>query len=156
MKKASVIWLVLVQWVLAFEWLHSGWGKWSDPAFITNIGKTLTAFAAKNPSPWYTNFLNNTALPHAETFGNAIRTGELSVGIVLALMGLLLLAKKRLAPAGVWIMIIALFAAALMNLNFYLAAGWTSPSTSGINVVMGLIHIVLALYYVCNRKELTS
>src|SRR6185503_12697071 len=147
MKKASIVWIVLVQWVLAFKWLHSGWGKWAAPGFMDNIGKALAGFADKNPCPWYANFLNSTIIPHADTFGNAIRTGELLVGVILALAGLLLLAKRRLSPAATWILVLAFFGAALMKLNFYLAAGWTSPSTWGVNLVMGLIHLILGLYY---------
>lgn len=156
MKKTSVAWFVLIQWVLAFEWLHSGWGKWSGSGFMTNINKTLSGFSTKNPNTWYANFLNNTAVPNAEVFGNVIRSSELLVGIALALAGILLLTQKRLHPLSLWVLVIACFGGALMNLNFFLASGWTSPSTWGVNVVMGLVQLILGLHYLLNRKELTN
>lgn len=156
MKRASTIWIVLIQWVLAYEWLHSGWGKWAGPGFMNNIGKTLNGFITNNPNTAYASFLNNSALPNAELFGQIIRTSEIAVGIALVLGGVLLLAQKRLHPVATWLLVLALFGGALMNLNFYLASGWTSPSTWGVNVVMALAQLILGLYYLTNRKELAS
>lgn len=156
MKKTSVVWLVVIQFVLAYEWLHSGWGKWATSGFIDNIGKTLDGFITKNPNTGYAAFLQNTAVPNAQLFGNLIRIGELSVGIAFALGGILLLAKKRLDPTVIWLLVFAFLGGAIMNFNFYFAAGWLSPSTGGINLVMGLISLVFAVYYFVNRKELAS
>ena len=156
MKKTSVVWLVLIQWVLAYEWLHSGWGKWSDPAFMAGIGKSLAGFAAKTPYGWYANFLKSTAIPNAQVFGNVTRSGELLVGTALLLGGIVLLARKRLPAVAIWLVAIACFGGALMNVNFYLSAGWSSPSTSGINLVMGLVELILGIYYIANRKELAA
>jgi hypothetical protein len=156
MKKASVIWLVFVQWVLAFEWLHSGWGKWSAPGFMDNIGKSLEGFAAKTPYTAYASFLKSSVVPNAELFGNTIRTGELAVGVALALGGILLLTQKRLPAVATWLLAIACFGGALMNLNFFLASGWSSPSTWGVNMVMGLALFILGVYYLTNRRQLAS
>lgn len=156
MKKASVVWLVLIQFVLAYEWLHSGWGKWAEAGFITNIGKTLGGFADKTPYAAYGDFLRSNAIPNAELFGNVIRSGEMLVGIALLLGGILLLYKKNLPQLATWILAIALLGGALMNLNFFLAAGSTSPSTWGVNMVMGFVHLILAVYYFTNRKELAN
>ena len=154
MKKASVVWIVLIQWALAIEWLHSGWGKWAESGFMANIGKTLGSFADKTPYAAYGNFVRDTVIPNAELFGNAIRSGEILVGAALVLGGIILLSKKSLPPIATWLVGIALIGGALMNLNFFLAAGSTSPSTWGVNVVMFLIQLVLAIYYLSNRKDL--
>ena len=156
MKKVSLVWLVLIQWILAFQWLHSAWGKWSSTGFITNIDKTLDGFAAKTPYTAYGDFLSSIAVPNAEAFGNTIRSGEVLVGLALFLGGVLLLFKKRVPSVATWFLVIALFGGALMNLNFFLASGWSSPSTWGINVVMGLTHLTLGIFYILNRKELAS
>lgn len=154
MKKVSVVWLVLIQWMLAYQWLEAGWGKWAEPGFMAGIGKSLAGFAAKTPYAWYANFLKSTAIPNATVFGNSIRSGELLVGAALLLAGIVLLTKKRLPPVATWLLIIACFGGALMNLNFYLAAGWSSPSTAGLNVMMGLIELIFGIYYLFNRKAL--
>ncbi len=151
-----MIWLVLIQWALAIEWLHSGWGKWSDPGFINNIGKTLETFAAKTPYKSYGSFLSSNVVPNAHTFGNMIRSGEVLVGLALALSGLWLINRKMLPMWGIWAVIIACFGAALMNLNFFLASGWSSPSTWGVNLIMCLIEIVLGVFYIKNMKELAK
>ena len=156
MKRTSIIWLVLIQWALAFEWLHSGWSKWSGPGFITNIGKTLQGFATKTPYTSYGSFLQNSVIPHSELFGNIIRSGEILVGIALVLGGLLLLYRKNTHPFTIWLLVTALFAGALMNLNFFLASGWSSPSAWGVNIIMGFTHLILGLHYVLNRRELAS
>jgi hypothetical protein len=156
MKRASVIWLVLIQFVLAYEWLHSAWGKWAGPGFMDNIGKTLDGFAAKTPYTQYGTFLKNVASSNAELFGNSIRLGEMGVGIGLALGGIILLSQKRLKSWMVAVLIVAFFGGAIMNLNFFLAAGWSSPSTWGVNMVMGFVHLILGAYYLTNRRELSS
>ena len=156
MKRTSLVWLVLIQWVMAFEWLHSGWGKWTSAGFITNVGKTLDGFAVKTPYTAYGDFLRSTAVPNAEIFGNAIRSGEILVGLALLLGGLLLMCKRRIPVLASWILAIALFGGALMNLNFFLASGWSSPSTWGVNMIMGLIQLILGIFYLTNRKELAS
>jgi thiosulfate dehydrogenase (quinone) large subunit len=156
MKRISFLWVVLIQWVLAYEWLHSGWGKWSSPGFITNISKTLEGFAAKTPYTVYGDFLRGTAIPNAELFGNMIRGGEVLVGLALVIGGLLLLWKKRIPTYVSWIVAASLFGGALMNLNFFVAAGWSSPAVWGVNMVMGLINLILAILYIKSRKDLAS
>jgi thiosulfate dehydrogenase (quinone) large subunit len=156
MKKVSVVWLVLFQWGLASEWLHSGWGKWASSGFIDNIGKTLAGFAAKTPYTSYGAFLQNTAVPNAAVFGNLIRTGEVAVGLALALGGLLLLGKKRLPQSLSVVVALACFGAALMNINFFLASGWSSPSTWGLNLLMAVLEIILGVFYLSNQSELKN
>lgn len=156
MKRISVVWLVLVQFILGFEWLHASWGKWTEVGFMANITKTLTGFATQTTFPVYGDFLRSVAIPNAELFGNFIRTGEILVGVAFVLGGILLLAKKYLSTTTLWLVATAMLGGALMNLNFYLAAGASSPSTWGLNVIMGLIQLVLAIYYFSNRKYLAN
>ncbi|HEX3099731.1 MAG TPA: hypothetical protein VHQ41_02040 [Patescibacteria group bacterium] len=148
MKKVSVTWLVLVQFSLALEWLHATTSKWLEPDFIVGINKTLETFAAKTPYHFYSSFLNSVAVPHAQLFGNLIRIGELGVGLTLLAGGIFLLSKKELPAAAQWLVIIACFGAALMNLNFFLASGWTSPAAWGLNILMATIEIILGVFYI--------
>lgn len=123
---------------------------------MNNIGTSLTGFASKTPYAWYADFLQNTAIPNAMLFGNMIRSGELLVGIALVAGGLILLSKKRQAPTVTWLVIAAHLGGVLMNINFYLAAGSTSPSTAGINITMGLIHLIFAGWYFSSRRHLSA
>ena len=153
-KKTSYVWLLLIQFALAFEWLHSGWGKWTGSAFMDNLGKTLEGFAAKTQYDSYGSFLTNTVIPNTEVFGNIIRSGEVLVGLAFVIGGIVLLYRKSLPTPVTWILVAAFFGGALMNLNFFLASGATSPSAWGLNLLMSLLQIILGLHYIFNRKDL--
>jgi hypothetical protein len=156
MKKESILWLVLIQWVMAFEWLHSAGGKWLNAGFISNIDKSLAGYADKTPYPQYAQFLTDYAVPNARVFGEMIRIGEYMVGIALVLGGLYFLTRGRIPVWAVWAIMAALLGGVLMNLNFFMAAGATSPSTWGVNVIMGLVQMILLVFYFINRNELEN
>jgi thiosulfate dehydrogenase (quinone) large subunit len=156
MKKISIVWLILIQGVLALEWLHSSFGKWTDSKFMDGIAKTLEGFAAKSTFPGYPEFLNNVAIPNAQLFGQMIRTGEVAVGIALAISGLIIISKKPLPSVTLWLTVIAFLGGALMNINFFLASGASSPSSWGLNLLMTLVQIIFAVFYIQNRQLLAQ
>lgn len=144
---ANVGWLVLIQWAVALEWLMSGWSKFSSDKFVLGFEKTIGAFAAKTPHAIYADFLKNTVLANPDFFANLVRVGEVLIGVALVVFGVYYLLQKKLDPIYRVILIVALACGAFLNLNFYLAAGWSSPSTAGINVLMGLTQVILAVFY---------
>lgn len=146
-KQASVIWLVLIQWVMAYEWLQSGWGKFASSGFMDSIGKTLQGFASKTNFGFYADFLNAFAVPNPALFGNVVRFSELAAGLALAVGGFLVLRFNQLPKFVTIILIAALYGGALLNANLYMAAGWSSPSTAGINIVMFLVQAILGTFY---------
>jgi hypothetical protein len=154
MKRFSITWLLLIQWALAFEWIYSSIPKWTDSKFIDGIAKTLEGFATKTPHVGYGNFLTGVAIPNAELFGNLIRSGELAVGLGLAISGLFFLIAKRMPALVLWLTVIACFGGALMNLNFFLASGSASPSAWGLNLLMASMEIILGIFYLQNRNNL--
>lgn len=142
--------LQLIQLVLAYEWLHSAWGKFTAPDFMANIDKTLGAFVAKTPHRWYGQFLSST---DASVFGNICRASELLIGLGL-IFGTAYLWQRLSGPKILRLVLpVALLGGALLNLNFYWAAGWSSPSTAGINVLMGLTQAILGGYYLWRFKK---
>ncbi len=123
----AAISVLLVRLFLAYEWLNSGSGKiehiLTDPSgyfagFVTVFGSVWTK---TNPYPFMVDFLANTAAPNAGAVVTAIAVTEILVGVSL-LLGLL----TRFGAVG----------GIVMNVIFYFAAGHTSPSTAGINLVM--------------------
>jgi hypothetical protein len=138
--------LLAIQGLLAYEWLHAGWGKVSTPDFVRNLAKTFSAFAAKNPYGWYKAFLEGFATRNATLFAYAIELSQLVIGLtLLAAIGVMLYAKTNESRrAAMFAATVALFGGALMNANFYLASGWMSPSSSGLNLVMFWIQVTLA------------
>lgn len=138
--------LLGIQGVLAYEWWNAGWEKVSSPDFVSNIAQTLGYFASNNPFPWYKGFLTGMAIPNANSFALAVEWSQ--VGIALALAGAAcayFCAKTAMLRRwALTVSVIALLGGALMNANFYLAAGWTGPGTKGTNVVMFWSEMVLA------------
>jgi hypothetical protein len=153
MKKVSVLWLVLIQWAIALEWALSGYGKFAKPDFMAGIGKALETFAAKTGYGFYESFLKAVAIPNAIVFGNAIRISEVLIAATLVIGGLIVLKKEHLHPLLTWALILALFGGVLMNLNFYFASGWSSPSATGINMIMGLTQAALGFYYISSLRN---
>jgi thiosulfate dehydrogenase [quinone] large subunit len=119
--------VLLIRLFLSFEWLNSGTGKiqsiLSNPdAYFGGLSKVFAAVWTKsNPYPFMVDFLTNTAATNASTVVTAIAVTEVFVGISL-LLGIL----TRVGAFG----------GIVMNIIFYLAAGHTSPSTAGVNLVM--------------------
>lgn len=140
-------WLILIQLVIAFAWLKSGWGKFSSPGFMSNISQTMANFAAKTPYEWYGSFLDSFVLPNAELFGNLVRYGEVLTGTTLVIGGLWLLVNGSYRNWAGALVLVALISGFLLNFNFYFASGWSGASTEGVNLVMGLVQLVLVLYY---------
>lgn len=141
------------QLTLAYLWWHAGWEKVTG-TFIADLPKTLEFFASKNPYPFYKNFLLNTALPNADTFGPLVEWGQLLVGIGLALSVALIIYSRSATKHLAWsVSVAALLAGALMNLNFYLAAGWTGPAAAGSNIAMFWPSLVLAYIWLARLRE---
>jgi thiosulfate dehydrogenase [quinone] large subunit len=118
--------VLLIRLFLAYEWINSGTGKIQSILATPNpyfgaLAKTFGAWAKSNPYPFMTDFLTNTAATNTPAFVTMIAICEVLVGLSL-LLGLL----TRIGALG----------GIILNAIFYLAAGQTSPSTAGINLVM--------------------
>ena len=145
-----------IQAVIAYEWLVGGWSKLAKGVFVSTMGTTLDRFQQGNPHEWYVDSLLGIAKNSPALFGQLVQWGELFSGIGL-IVALLVYGTsshslpKKLARS---LAITALLGGAFMNANFYFAAGWTSPSTSGLNMMMFWIQVTLLLFWVfINKKE---
>ncbi|MEX2431678.1 MAG: DoxX family membrane protein [Dehalococcoidia bacterium] len=128
------IWLI-VRVYLGWNWLTSGWGKLSNPAWM-ETGAAVQGFwerAVAVPESgrpvvaydWYRQFLEFLLNAEAYTwFAKLVVAGELLVGV-----GLLLGALTGIAA----------FFGAVMNWNFMLAG------TASTNPVMGLLAVLLVI-----------
>ncbi len=127
-------WLVVRVYV-GWEWLHAGWTKFNNPAWIGDkAGTAISGFlngalkksAGAHPDVqgWYADFIQNVALPHAETLSHLVTYGEILVGAALIL--------------GAFVGIAAFFGT-FMNLNFLLAG------TVSINPILLILQLFLVL-----------
>lgn len=149
-----------MQLILAYSWLAAGYEKISGGTFVSGINKTLSYFISQNPYEWYVSFVEAVAMPYATVFALAIEWTQLIGGVILvAAVWLLVYGKQRSGQKVAAVMsVIALVALAFMNVNFYLAAGWTGPGTHSVNVIMFwtqllLIYWWLVYYQLPNAKK---
>lgn len=136
--------LAAIQVVLAYEWFFAGLEKVTGE-FAGNLSGTLAKFASENPLAWYKTFLAMSP-ESAQTLGGFIAWGELLIGVALALSVTVYLysGKAKAKSFALALGVFALLVAAFMNANFFLAAGWMSASTHGINMLMFWVEISLA------------
>ncbi len=139
-----------IQAILAYEWLSGGWEKVRGGQFVLNIGKTLTRFETGNPHEWYVGSILGIAKTHPVIFGTLVQWGEVFTGIGLLVALVLYVLSKQQSSKNLarFIAVAALLGGAFMNLNFYFATGWTSPSTGGLNALMFWVQVVLLFTWV--------
>jgi len=133
-SRLTWLWLI-VRLYVGYAWLHAGWGKVTDSAWVgENAGASITGFlkgaiaktSGAHPAVqgWYGSFLENLIIPNSTFFSYIIAYGELLVGIALIL--------------GIFTGIAAFFGA-FMNLNFLLAG------TTSTNPILFTLAILLIL-----------
>jgi len=145
------IYLKLIILLNGLLWAKSSYGKFVSGNFVDNLGKTLTAFASKNPYPWYKDFLNNVAIPNSQIFGTLTLYGEAFAALTLTFIPLYLFFKPANQILRL-LLILGLLTGAFLNLIFWLAAGWTSPSTDSLNLVMLGVQVI-ALFAILKHSK---
>jgi uncharacterized membrane protein YphA (DoxX/SURF4 family) len=143
------------QAVFAYEWISGGLGKIYEGQFVSTIGKTLSRFDNGNPHEWYAGSVLRIAKNSPEIFAQLVQWGELlaGIGVVVAILVYGLSTRSQWKNTARYVAILSLLGGAFMNANFYYAAGWTSPSTGGLNIVMFWIQVVLILFWVKPWEE---
>ncbi|HZQ30021.1 MAG TPA: hypothetical protein VFA93_03010 [Patescibacteria group bacterium] len=135
----GILWIFVA---FGLQFLRSSYGKIAGGKFVGGLSATLRSFANKNPNDWYKNFLDSWAIPNSTILGNLIMWGELLSGIAMTVGSLYLFLNKGKGRAAQVILVLGLIGGAILNFNFYFAAGWTGPSTEGLNLLMLVIEIV--------------
>lgn len=132
--------LLFVLLVDGLIWFQSAYGKVASGKFVEGLGATLGKFASNNPYLAVKSFLEGVAIPNSQIFGYLTMYGELlsSLAIVGGAIVLLLQPKNiQVVP----FLVLGLIGASFLNLIFWLSAGWTSPSTSSVNLLMLAVEI---------------
>jgi len=139
--------------VIGGVWLRSGFEKMAEGKFVSSLGMVLNKFASENPNSAYKEFLLNTAVPNASFFGYAVMWGELFSGITLVGVTLYLLTQRHVNRRLGIIIGLGLIIGFILNLNFWLAAGWMSSSTDGLNLLMMALEAIGLLVVVKELKK---
>lgn len=143
--------LLLVILTDGLLWLRSGFGKLQSGTFTDTLGETLKKFAGKNPHPFFKDFLENVAIPNSQVFGWLTLLGELFAAITLTGFAIYLLSGSKACKYTKPLLALGLITGIFLNGIFWLAAGWTSPSTDGLNLLM-LATQVIALAAVLKMR----
>lgn len=125
-----------------FIFLKSGFGKITEGKFVMGLADTLTKSLGKNPYPWYKEFLSGIVIPNSQPFGQLIMWGEFLSGVAIISSIICLLIRVGKPRLIYMLLSLGLAGAFLLNLNFYLALGWTSASTDSLNFLMGIIELI--------------
>ena len=124
-SRAVLAYTLPLRLFFAYEWLNGGIEKLSSIAEDPNAAQAFAGVFGKwakgNPYPFMANFLNGFAVPNAAAVYTFVAVAEALIGIAF-LVGLFV------RPASIGGMI--------MNSFFYMAAGYSSSSTAGVNLVM--------------------
>lgn len=127
-------------------WLRSSSAKLSGGVFVNTLEQTLIKFASNNPYLWYKQFLQSTAIPNAKLLALLIMWGELLVALSVTCAAILLFFKPGNKTIEI-ILLGGLIGGLILNTNFYFAAGWTSPSTESVNLLMAIIEVIAIVAY---------
>lgn len=152
MMKNSNRYLLAIFMVLGFIYLRSSYGKISGGVFVSGLGETLGKMASKNPYPAFKSFLEGVAIPNSTIFGQLTMWGELFAGLTLLIGSLILFFGKNPNRWVRIVLIMGLLVGAFLNGIFWLASGYTSPSTDGLNLVMFAVQVVGIMYLVRGSK----
>lgn len=134
--------VIIVSLGIGWEWFNGGWGKISEGKFVEGLSKTLGFFASKNPNLWFKDFLTSFAVPNSLIVGNMVMFGELVAGLSLFAGVLFLFLKKgEFLKWSYYLLALGFGIGLVLNVMFWLAAGWTSPSTEGVNFVMAVVEV---------------
>lgn len=153
-KKGNNTFFIFVITVIGFIFFRSGLGKVTGGEFVDGLPKTLGFFASENPYPAVQSFLLDVAIPNAVLFGNLTMWGEILIAISIFVPVGYYLVKKVLTRQLLVLLGVGLFGAVMLNATFWLASGWTSPSTDSLNLLMGLIGVAGLICVVKNYKSL--
>lgn len=138
--------MIYIASVIGLIFLRSGYSKLAGGKFVGGLSKTLGSFASENPYPPVKAFLINVAIPNSTVFGLLTMLGEIYAGLSITSAVIYFLFKKSLNKLFLAILISGLIVNIFLNATFYFAAGWTSPSTETVNLVMLLIGLISFVY----------
>lgn len=140
MKNTKFLYLIFA--VTGYIFLESGYGKISGGKFVGSLAATLTKFAKDNPYPLVKNFLENIAIPNSMLFGFLTQWGELLTGLNLLGISALFMFYDKTNKKFYYLMSVGFATGLLLNLTFYFASGYTSPSSESLNLLMSAINLI--------------
>lgn len=146
--------------LIAYEWLVSGFDKLLSGNFVPQLMRQLSSSLSGMQYHFYENILKSDIIPHAVVFGILVEVGEICVGVAFVLLGVALIRDRintAIIQLGIWTSIIAAF----MALNFFLWQGGSmflnlgDPFDEGITIdfMLVLIQLWMAVFFFSIRRR---
>ncbi len=133
----------LIYFLLGFIWARSSVEKITEGTFVQNFPSIISKFVSKNPYEWYTRFLQHVVSPNAWVFSFLIMWGEfITAMLILTNSAYLFWFREKSSRLAVFLLALGLSGGFLLNLNFWLASGWMSPSSDTLNLFMMGVELV--------------
>ena len=149
-----LLWLCVVQAILAYEWLVSGLDKLLDRGFSGQLSALLSQGMQGTAGSLYGAVIAHLVLPNHTLFALLTPWTETSIGGIMVLGAVLwtVYPRARITDLVAGATCLALLTAATLDLNYYLLGGgglpWIDPANAtqpGINVDVMLLLIALTL-----------
>lgn len=153
MKKNGDSLLFYVFLVMGLIFLRSSYGKIAGGEFVGGLPKTLEFFASKNPNAPVASFLTDVAIPNATLFAYLTMWGELMAAVCLLVPTGYYIVNQKLSGLMRTVLSLGLIVALFLNGTFWLAAGWTSPSTDSLNLLMVVIAVIGLVFVSTSGKN---
>lgn len=145
---------VLLQLILAYEWLISGLDKIGTARFDSQLVVVLQQGTQGSRYGWYVSLLHQFVLPNHSLFALLVQVTEPALGLALLLGGSLGLLRPytRIIVYGALAASAALLGSAFLSLNYFFQGNcpipWINTSNSfvpgvNINILVALISLVL-------------
>lgn len=150
MKNTKYIYLIFA--VIGYIFLKSGFEKIIGGKFVGGLGAILTKFAKDNPYPPVKAFLENIAIPNSTVFGLLTQWGEFLTGINLLVLSLWMVLSPKSGSRYSKLMVLGFGTGLFLNTTFWLSAGYTSPSTDSLNLVMGAVNLIGLLFILKDKN----
>lgn len=141
-----------VIFVVGFIWLRSGLGKLTG-GFAGTLDKALIKFASENPYSFIKDFLNSIVLPNHAIFSYLTMWGEIFAGASLIICSIAIAADNKINKVFFRVLALGLLVGVFLNLTFWFSAGWMSPSTDGLNLLMFSIEIAALFAAISKLKS---
>lgn len=153
----SMIGFLVVEMIIGYEWLISGFDKFVQGSFPADLARELSE-KSEGTSAWYGAFLKSAVIPNARMFGYVVETSELLAGIALIGGALIWLfvwdrVSDRMRMTVLLSTAAATIGGAFLAINLHFANGashpWLIPGAAfdegvDLDIVLPAIQIVIA------------
>lgn len=153
-EKSQRMFISLIFFVLAYEWLISGLNKVLNGHFIIDLHKEYLQSIPDIQYSFYARFLKAVCLPHCIIIGGLVEYGEVLLGISFIVLAIYMFKGKTnnfISTLGISTGLISAF----MTLNFFLFQGGSiflnpsEPFDEGISIdlILFLLQLGISVFY---------